>query len=835
MVVQAVYKEKINQKTISLYSIIFDWVVWSIITISLISIITLVLGLFVPKIVFFVGIASSILLTAYRLRSYTVKPITIEVQLLALLFLIVFALIFRLEPYPWIHGGQDQGVYVSMSAYFQREGQIFIEDAFLKDMPPNQIVALYLDNQNEGEFMLPGVYYGGNKDYYFQFYHLHPLWMAISADVLGTESRFYSLTFFSLLSIIGSYLLVINLTKSLTAAFFTALILAANPLHAFFSKWPVTEVMVLALSFLGFFYLYRSWHIAANQKRIDFWYLALSIFSFSLQFFVRISGFIFVPLLFIFLWAGIWLTYRGKSCEGIVFKYFSLYSLIIYSGSVIYGLCFSSQYSINIYNNSFSQVFGPSWVFYIFLLIVILLFFTAAFYCLTMKRVENKHFSELCEKYILKFGTILLVIAIIVAAGIGLYKAYQLGYTDYYESSFYNRFGLSASGKGVFLQSSITNWIIYTSPFLLISAFIMMFRSKWDWHHLVMLFLIASVLIPNFAFRLWVIPYQYYYARYLLSEAVPYSIVLCMIIIFENSSQRIGYLRYGAIVLTIIFYIILSSFQIGVEEGKRSYKILNDIAFHVDSNDLLLLDQSGWSHNFVIFQTPLVFYHGLKVFPVVKQGDVEKVVNEFNNLSIGELWLLSPELIYEKDYSLHKKYIHYDRVMERSRFVPLKQIEDYCYQELYLYKIPFDSIIKSVMGDAGRWYDVRDKLQTQIIMGNGWHNIESSHVWSSEKAEIIVSTDWFSDGFVPAELVMRVQAYGASPNRQVEVVASNNGVEYVFTFIDSETKEIIIPLSLNSNLEVIEISVPSATSPAELENSLDGRILGIALQGYMFR
>ena len=79
-----------------------------------------------------------------------------------------------------------------------------------------------VENEKEGVY-LPGVYLKdqSNSEYVFQFYTLHPLWMSIVGKFLGDEGRVYSLVVFSLLSIIGLYLLAYEFTSSKYIAFFS--------------------------------------------------------------------------------------------------------------------------------------------------------------------------------------------------------------------------------------------------------------------------------------------------------------------------------------------------------------------------------------------------------------------------------------------------------------------------------------------------------------------------------------------------------------------------------------------------------------------------------------
>jgi hypothetical protein len=142
-------------------------------------------------------------------------------------------------------GGQDQGVYVNMSKAFEDRGEVFQIDQVRNKLKQENIKTIYdasnlgngvvEKNKYEGGF-LPGVYIvdKANSKNVFQFYHLHPLWMAIFGKIFGDHNRVYALVFFSLISIISFYLLAFELTNNRGLAFITGCFLAINPLHVFF-------------------------------------------------------------------------------------------------------------------------------------------------------------------------------------------------------------------------------------------------------------------------------------------------------------------------------------------------------------------------------------------------------------------------------------------------------------------------------------------------------------------------------------------------------------------------------------------------------------------------
>jgi hypothetical protein len=277
-------------------------------------------------------------------------------------------------------GGQDEGVYVNMSRVFETRGNIFQTNELRENISDKAVLEIY-DQENlkfynkvpgkyEGGY-LPGVYITNseNAQTVFQFYHLHPLWMAIAGSLLGEQDRVYSLVFFSLISIIAFYLLAYEYSRSRFVAFIVAVLIAINPLHAFFSKFPVTEVMALAFSSVSFYYLLRFYQ-KAKENQYHLSYLVLSVFSIAGLFFTRISGFLYLPFFFMLLVLTTLYIADNRSR-----KYLSFYVLSVfcfYALSVVYGLSYSYPYSFDIYNLSFAKLFGQEWETGLFFSVVLL-------------------------------------------------------------------------------------------------------------------------------------------------------------------------------------------------------------------------------------------------------------------------------------------------------------------------------------------------------------------------------------------------------------------------------------------------------------------------------
>lgn len=811
-----------------------DYFVILIISVSIISIGLLITDVFGPKQALILG-ATLGTLVFYILRKRSISIVDGgSIGLLPLLALLLFAAIFRLDPYPWINGGQDQGVYVSMAAHYQRGGSIFIEDPLPTQLDTPDLNELYKANLPKGGFQ-PGVYYGGEKDYVFQFYHLHPLWMAIFAELFGDGAHAYSLTFFSLISIAFLSLLAFELSNSRTAALSVGLLLAVNPLHVFFSKWPATEVVALAFSSMSFYYLARAYRSAmqGGGYRIT---LVISCLALTMLFFVRISGFLYLPVLLLVFMAGIWLRKVRGQVFGTDLVWFALSCIGLYVISVLYGLKYSPNYSNDIYSMTFGKLAGIPWPLGMSALLVGMFLAMYAWHRLLSKEALVAKIMPYIQPRNLIAATLLIAFCALM---LSLYKVYQLGFTDAYADHPWlgKRWNLSALGMSAVERSSVLNWLAYSSPLLVLVGVVALLRRKVDFR-LALLLLVPMVSLSVFAVSNPALPYQYYYARYLLTEAVPYAIVIFTVAIVGSGTGLWRKLGIAVTLASVLWFGFFTVKQFGVEEGVRPLHVLQRIVSHVDEGDVLLIEPAGWSIPRFGVETPLRFYFGLNTFALGESErgmHARKIAHSFRNV-----WLLSPKPINDERFFLQERLLHRDKVMERVGQIALKVDADYWHQELYLYVMKKTGWPSSQGApfrfDRGRYPVGSSAQEVALIMGDGWHALEQAHVWSSAQAQLVLDSKKFPDGVLPRAMVLEAAPFGASQTRPVRVRVTGCGNDQEHDYASSERVELRIPLPTPGTLEqcTIELHIDNATTPQALGYSSDSRVLGLALYAFSF-
>src|SRR5712691_1132183 len=214
-----------------------------------------------------------------------------------LLLILGVALFFRVPTYLYVLGGQDEGVYVNMAAHLARTGSLVPSDPVLEKLRQPAAIERYLADNYEPHIFLPGVYRlpGSPPKLEFQFYHLFPVWMALFAGVFGFGTSVYALTFLALISVAFLYRLTLAVTDSRPAALIAGLLVASNPLHAFFSKFPLSEVPTLAFSAMAFTFL--AFYCFSTRAARRYRWLILAALAMLCLFTTRISGFFYVPFL----------------------------------------------------------------------------------------------------------------------------------------------------------------------------------------------------------------------------------------------------------------------------------------------------------------------------------------------------------------------------------------------------------------------------------------------------------------------------------------------------------------------------------------------------------
>jgi hypothetical protein len=673
---------------------LFDLFIFLIVCLSYVSIILLVLNRFNPYYTVAAGItATGIFALLFRSK---IDP-TVSGISAALLVVLVIGVVLRVPPYLYVPGGQDQGVYVNMAETYRQKGSTFLVDS-VREKAVASGLGEYYDAENQilvfkqapksGEFEgihLPGIYIKdlGTSQYVYQFYPLHPLWMALAGSFLGEKNSVYALVFFSILSIAAFYLLAsIMPGGSNISSVLIGIFLALNPLHAFFSKFPVTEVVALCFSSLGFYYLIK-YYSKSNFGKIGAFYLTLSASLFGCMFFTRISGFMYVP--FFYLLFIMTLIFEKNAIVRNQLSIFFLSIFCLYALSVAYGLLYSYPYCHDLYKSLFGNFFHNSWQSKLRLVILsagVILFLVFLF----RRKISNLFGRKAFLSTLKKNGSTIFCIVLSAVILLAFYKAYLMGFTDKYAGS--GRYDYGGHGFSSVISSNVFVVMTYLSPvgFGLFLYGTFGFFSKRRNIHWFGFILFLAMFWYFFTVMRTLTEYHYYYARYLLSEVIPYSLLAITLFLgYLFHKSRLGKIVSMSLASLIAgFFLFHTCYQFKGKSAEGAYASLKEIKKNVNRNDLLLMCGIGSTLDLVI-RTPLSFYFDLNTCNIEKFTDLQTKAGKKFLDKFDDVFFLSKAKPLNR-FLAPVKQINY----RQGEFVKSKRIpKEYRYncETLHLFKV----------------------------------------------------------------------------------------------------------------------------------------------------
>ncbi len=776
-------------------------------------------------------VASLVLAGAYawktRQKRYGVDPAP---RWRHIALLMVFILFFRLPAYNYVSGGQDEGVYVNAAQHIERTGGVEVHDEVTRRLSDSPYLQQYLlENRSvypDGINYLPGIYARNfaSSRLEFQFYHQLPVWMALFAGLFGTTFGVYALTFFALLSVLFFYRLALLLTRSYHAALAAGGLLALNPLHAFFSKFPVTEVPTLAFSLIGFTLLAAYWSADAGERQHR--WLVLSVLAFLCLFTTRISGFMYLPFFVALAMAS--LIFDEDGPRRVAIQRWTFGVTVAYLVSVVYGLIWSHIYSHAIYVFSFEPLFGTRWKVFVAGIVATGFVLWGLVGVLAGQPQRRRRLAGWLARVIGGLPGVVVFVALLL----GLLKIYRLGWTAHYASDplLGSQWHLAAGGWRAATATSLWTLGVYLGPLLVVAFLILIWRWQSDPRIAFLRWFVAGFFVYALLLQ-WIIPYAPYYARYLLSELAPYLILL---VVCVWAGMRVGTGRAAvsaALFLSALYATALSAAQIGKNEQVGLYKTLAQLVAPIEQNDLILLDASnGGAPDAGELKTPLIYTFDRKVVTVDNA-----VLNDANYLAAldadyDDLFLITPSANPPTGF-IPVDSVRYTVVgFQHTHFAPLhmQAFEDL---PLYLYKLgearaPLNLALP--LGIGSEW--------TRWLV-DGWNHPESWGVWSSGySSRLDIDPAQLPQRSAGAVLHFTARLFVAPghPCERVEVSVDGSSQAAYRQCLPDDHLQINVPVtaeSLDGTRPVsVEFALPDAASPQSLGLGNDGRVIGLGLE-----
>lgn len=557
------------------------------------------------------------------------KKVKFNYYLLIILFI---GFLFRLNPSIYLSGAQDQGLYISMSHQFEKNGSLDIPDTLMPNMNESQL-EIY-EKYNPPSAMGVSRSWTKNQTEVMPFYPLHPMWMSLFAYMMGDLNRSYSIVFFSILSIFILFKLTTLLTKDQTAPYLAAFLLAINPLHVFLSKFPVTENVALFFSLTGFYYFLLA--LKKSSSKYEYYLnLTISALTFFSFFFVRMSGLLYIPFFIIIFLVFFLNSYLRFKSIGLIFYFISLFIFFILS--CIYFRYLLPELFFPFYEGAFQPFLGDKWFLLIVFLLIILVVLLVTFLFFFKKQII--YLIELIFKNVVY----IIIVGFLFIVGITIFQLFKLGFSDNFSSFVFQ--AIQQKGQDGFKSLRflpLYTIFLYLSPF----CFLLIPLSFWKLNNsykkeffIIFIFILNFFIVNSIIFKF--VQYHYYYARYYMTEIIPALIIL--ISIGWNSIKNI----FASRILLLFSIIYLTFFSLILTMGNEGAKLnfFNSLNETVNQEkDIILIDGSNIIIRLVV-TTPIKYYFDYNTFLISEYDEVYLLDLNLLSKRFDKVFLLSENII----------------------------------------------------------------------------------------------------------------------------------------------------------------------------------------------
>lgn len=591
-------------------------------------------GTFLSFFGFFSGIGATLLASAlagicvWKFRSefsFFSKPKILSLLIFAL---VIASIVIRLPPFPYLAGGQDEGIYTSLAKNIQLTGSYYL-DTRVPSLPAD-LKAIY-----ESLRAVPGLH--RSKEFsYLGFYPAHPVLMAWAMDLFGDRSALLSLTIAAVLSMLALCKLVKTISNSRKLAFAFLLLIAVHPLHIFFAKFPVSELPALAFTSLFFYYLalYYKQTLAGRSRPI---LLVLAFITWTAFLYVRISSFLYIPFLYLLCILSLVPNGPGWKRRHIAIFFACLLISSLYSYYVYYH--FTPVLGESTFKDIFGRLFGANWKACVALgslLGLLLLLGVARFRDQSQKAIDRFFLPFAVPVYFCLFLTFLAFHSVL---------SFKNAKGDLIQGIL-NRY---VTFEGWSLVGILNIWqdVVYFGPIGFIALLVvLLFLPKQRNSFLIFIGLFVSFFITMTVSNS---PYSYggfYYGRYHLSEIVPFGLVLifCSSLLWRNSvrNSRISRIIADSILtvgygLSLAYFTASSIACIKYYEGPEA-KFYKRVAEKVGPRDLLIFDRSDpHFKSYHEIATALMFFYRLNAFAIpeyqyLSDPNIKRLLDQFEKV-----------------------------------------------------------------------------------------------------------------------------------------------------------------------------------------------------------
>jgi hypothetical protein len=359
---------------------------------------------------------------------------------------------------------------------------------------------------------------------------------------------------------------------------------------------------------------------------------------------------------------------------------------------------------------------------------------------------------------------------------------------------------------------------MYLSPPLAILAARGVFvQNRGPYFKLMLLFLLQFV--GSAAFLQWLVPYQYYYARYLLSELIPAGILVAIagLVALRASvvGRRVATLLAGTAAAYFCFFSVLQWRGI---EADGAYPALAEIAKHLGSDDLLFIKRGSFQRQADI-RTPLIYLFDKRVVMYENDLTIKKYANASRKSagSFGGLFVLSSIENDSSSLELVSKTLYREGHFEKAQVVPTR-FSTVIEMPLLLSRIRETGNEDKTSNESDGFYLIKEGFHDDGVWTKGSGILTGFSVDLNSKRFIVIETwGWNPYRFEPEKLELKVSFADHTVH-----LHHQEGLQYFFE----------IPSGIR---EITELGIHSTTFvPKELGINEDSRRLGVDFKSIAF-
>lgn len=572
--------------------------------VSITNVLTLALGIFNPSLC----LVLSLVIEAIMLFVFRVK-IKIQDNRFGLLFVLVLLLGFalRISPNLYITGGQDPGTYVSLSKQYEINKSLYIKDE-LRSSLSDETKELY-DKSGAATMLGVDALDLEKSIFYMPFYPVFPSWMSTFGSLFGSDNRIYVLTLFGILSIVGIYLLGYEISgRNKKVGILASFIIAINPLHVYFSRTPLTEIVSLTFFLFSLYFLMRFYSNYKNGK-IEKIFLILSLLTSTTLFYTRMSALFFAPVIILIpILSKLFSSDRKLSRSLIGYSISWLVSLGL---SYLFYYFYLPDLFKSIFEGRLFSLVNQGAVYLAISIFLILLTFALNS---AKVRIVMKRILSFIHKYLFAF-IIFLFTALLL---------YQLSF--YIKEVFIENQNtlFSFDSLSYLKQLNVLATFLYISPlgFILIPFVIYHFRKRISVEITLLLTLICIFLIYNWGISKFS-PYHYYFVRYQVSELIPLLTILISIFLVNVSKKSFGkFVLYFSVIFFTLYFGFFSVIQLKDYEGANQ-EPFQELQSLIGERNLLLVARNNFgSAQQIVF--PMKYFYGINTFTIYSTSYIDK-------------------------------------------------------------------------------------------------------------------------------------------------------------------------------------------------------------------